>query len=468
MSKIEVNAVEPQCGTNLTLGANNDFIKLGTGAGFSGGIGTVRWETTVQAGDFGATAGRGYFVNSSAAARTVTLPGSPTTGDIVAVSDYAQSAGTNSITLARNGSNIQGDASDLVITRNGVALTLIFVDATKGWVVTDSGSELDKEAEPEFISASGGTETTSGNFKIHTFTGPGTFTVSSVGNPTGSTTVSYMVVAGGGGGGGRDAGGGGGAGGFRESKAATDSYTASPLNATSGPTYNLPVSVQGYPIAVGGGGTAGVGNPSPSRNIGTAGAVSTFSTITSAGGGFGASFGGGPYGCQTSATRSGGSGGGGGGRGTSNSGAPDGGAIGGVGNTPPVSPAQGSSGGNAKNVCTPTADSGGGGGGATAAGTNGTAPVGVAGPGGAGATTSISGTPTAYSGGGGGGSAQPAVAPGGTGGGGAGANNSTNAVAGTTNRGGGGGGGSEGCSPAPSQQGATGGSGIVIIRYKFQ
>ena len=42
-----------------------------------------------------------------------------------------------------------------------------------------------------------------------------------------------MVVAGGGGGG-KDRAGGGGAGGFRESKASSDSYTASPLNATSG------------------------------------------------------------------------------------------------------------------------------------------------------------------------------------------------------------------------------------------
>ena len=54
------------------------------------------------------------------------------------------------------------------------------------------------------------------NFKVHTFTGPGTFTVCSVGNAAGSNTVDYLVVAGGGGGG-YCSGGGGGAGGFRES-----------------------------------------------------------------------------------------------------------------------------------------------------------------------------------------------------------------------------------------------------------
>jgi hypothetical protein len=81
----------------------------------------------------------------------------------------------------------------------------------------------------------------------------GCFAVSNAGNPIGSNTVSYIVVAGGGGGG-NNHGGGGGAGGYRESKAANDTYTASPLNATSGPTYNLPVSVQTYPITVGAGG----------------------------------------------------------------------------------------------------------------------------------------------------------------------------------------------------------------------
>ena len=51
----------------------------------------------------------------------------------------------------------------------------------------------------KFIAATGGTVTTCGNFKIHTFTGPGTFCVSCAGNAAGSNTVDYLVVAGGGG-----------------------------------------------------------------------------------------------------------------------------------------------------------------------------------------------------------------------------------------------------------------------------
>ena len=55
-----------------------------------------------------------------------------------------------------------------------------FVDSTKGWLVTDSGLQSEAEISKIFIAATGGTITTSGNFKIHTFTGPGTFTVSVV------------------------------------------------------------------------------------------------------------------------------------------------------------------------------------------------------------------------------------------------------------------------------------------------
>jgi hypothetical protein len=103
---------------------------------------------------------------------------------------------------------------------------------------------------PAFVAATGGTIVTCGNYKIHTFTGPGTFTVSNAGNP-GSTTVDYLVVAGGGGGG-WDRAGGGGAGGFRESVSPA-AWTASPLASTT----SLPVSATGYPITVGGGGAGG-------------------------------------------------------------------------------------------------------------------------------------------------------------------------------------------------------------------
>ena len=459
MSKIEVNTVEPQCGTTLTIGASGDTVtipsgatisNLGTAAGF-GSTGEVSWNTTKITADPGnAVSGVGYFTDTSGGAFNVTLPSSPSAGNVVAVADYANTWDTNNLTIARNGSNIEGEASDFVCNQEGSTITFVYVDATKGWVTTNSGNSSQAFLQ-KFVTATGGTITTCGNFKIHTFTGPGTFSVSCAGNPGGSDTVSYMVIAGGGGGGYYTPG--GGAGGYRESKAATDSYTASPLNATSGPTYNLPVSVQGYPITVGGGGPGGT----PPNNPGTKGNNSVFSTITSTGGGFG---GGGP----ANASNDGGPGGSGGSGAPRN---PVGGNPPGTGNTPPVSPPQGNNGGQSHHE-PGVYQLGGGGGGAGGVG----ASVDPAGPGatsaaagGAGTTSSINGTPTVRASGGSGGSdntPRPAASatPGGGGAGGGPGGAGSN---GTANTGGGGGGSGSGSVTA-----GTGGSGIVVIRYKFQ
>ena len=63
-------------------------------------------------------------------------------------------------------------------------------------------SNLQGKSNATFIVASGGSEATSGDYKIHTFNSSGTFTVNQAGNAAGSQDVEYMVVAGGGGGGG--------------------------------------------------------------------------------------------------------------------------------------------------------------------------------------------------------------------------------------------------------------------------
>ena len=463
-----------QCGTTITLGASGDTINLASGAsqtGF-GRTGTVDWQTgSIKTGTFTAVNGEGYFVDTSGGVSTANLPASPSAGDIVAISDYAQNAGTNNITIGRNGSNIQGNASDLLLQRNGVAFTLVYVDATKGWVVTDTGAESDRSPNLDFISATGGTITTSGDYKIHTFTGPGTFCVTNAGAPVGSDTVEYLVVAGGGAGGSRAAGGGGG-GGFRFYGACIAApYPASPLVAPAA----LPVTAQGYPITVGAGGVGR--SPSGSETPGNRGNLSTFSTITSTGGG-----GGQGAACQPNPLGPGGSGGGG----SPASGNPSNPNVpGGSGNTPPVSPPQGNPGGSSG-----IDYNAGGGGGAINTGSNAT-------PGGSGAGGDGGGFPSAhfgpsgvtcgsfkyYAGGAGGGSwpvSNPG--PGGAGGKGGGAAGvaagdspsypSRTANAGTANTGGGGGGaggGDVGPSPTgPAIVGGSGGSGIVIIRYKFQ
>jgi len=459
MSKIEVNAIEPQSGTTLTLGASGDTVALAAGAsqtGF-GRQGTVNWSTTIRTSNFTAVSGNGYFCDTTAGSFTVTLPASPSEGDIVAIKDWSSTAATNNILIGRNGQEIEGNTTDGAINVHGDAQTLVFSGASRGWMVVNSGL-LEGIQNPQFVAATGGTVLTCGNFKTHVFTGPGSFVVSCGGNDLGSNSVEYMVVAGGGGSGSCN-GGGGGAGGYRQ-------------NYPSPTTAGLPVTATTYPITVGSGGTAGV----TSSSSGGTGNNSIFSTITSTGGGGGGSGGNGPW-------SQGGDGGSGGG---SRAGTPAScGSVsrpGGTGNTPPVSPSQGNSGGGGIDGFLFNTSSGGGGG-AGATGSN-ASPLTQGpgsrngGPGGVGspiATTIFGPTapsygtpgpaPGRYFAGGGGGSANAGgtAGSGGSGGGGnAGSGPTTPGNAGTTNTGGGAGGaGQEG-------SGATGGSGIVVIRYKFQ
>jgi len=468
-STIKVNNIQNQCGANIinensntiTLGASGDTIALASGAsqtGF-GRTGTVDWQTgSIKTATFTAVNGEGYFANTSGGAFTMNLPAG-SAGAIVSVVDYTNTFQTNSLTISPNGSEkIGGIAQDAILSTEGQSVTLVYIDGTEGWKnVQDSTSNV--TGNP-FLVATGGTITTCGNDKIHTFTGSSTFTVSQVATCAANNAVAYMVVAGGGGGGG-DHGGGGGAGGFREGTTApVVPYTASPLVAPAGIT----VTAQGYPITVGGGGAAGAGQGPGSPNApqgskGVSGSLSSFSTITSAGGGGGAKEPSDPSpGPNDGQGLTGGSGGGGS---YTSSGKPLAG-LGGVGNTPPVSPAQGFNGGSGPIGTGSPKNASSAGGGATAIGGAGN-PAGAGGDGGAGATTNITGSPVAYSGGGGGaGGSGTSAGTGGTGGGGAG-NSPGDGTAGTTNRGGGGGGGY----PDP-QSGGAGGSGVVVIRYKFQ
>ena len=476
MSKIEVNKVGPQCGTTVTVGCGagqtvnvdaatvtlgrcGGSVALASGATQSGfgATGGISWQTAIKTTDFTAVSGEGYFVNTSGGSDiTVTLPASPSAGNVVAIKDYARTFGTNKVILARNGSNMDGNADNTDLSTEGMSAKLVFMDSTKGWSFINE--DATSAAGAGFITATGGTITTCGNFKIHTFTGPGTFCVSCGGTASGSNTVDYLVVAGGGGAGGY-AGSGGGGGGFR---LANSTCMPAPLTSPLANPSGLPVPATAYPITVGGGGSAGSGNGS-SQPQGVQGSTSSFSTISSAGGGGGHGF--------NSAGDSGGSGSGGRGGAGPNQSNP---YAGGAGNTPSVSPPQGNNGGQGYDGVAVNTN-GGGGGGAGAVGGN--AAAGTSGPGGTGSFVvqsgfaGCNGTPGPvsgskyFSGGGAGQSDSGPSVPGGSGGGGAGGYPGAG-TAGTTNTGGGGGGG--GSSPSGSVNGGAGGSGIVIIRYKFQ
>jgi hypothetical protein len=405
----------------------------------------INWQSVIVAdGSTGTTgvAGRGYFINTTSAAHTFTLPATATFGDTILIKDYAGTFGTNALTIARNGNNIQGVANNSVINTNRASVELVYVDATRGWEYVLESNVADLQAK-FYVTATGGTVLTNGNFKTHIFTDDGSFAVSCAGsNQPAAGLVDYLVIAGGGGGsnycsGPRFFGSGGGAGGFRLS------FSIPGPNCAIGA---FPVTATTYPITVGGGG-ASTTNGSPS----------VFSTITSTGGGAG----------KTGSAGGGNPGGSGGGNYS--------GYTAGQGNTPPVSPPQGNPGGVSESPGAPTiGGSGGGAGGAGGGRCGGEAyyvPDGFVGP----TPQSPSyGTPASKNGitpvpavryFAGGGSGAIEGRSGGGGGGGWGGYNPGPGQCAVANTGSGGAG---SFGPFGSPTGGSGGKGIIMIRYKYQ
>lgn len=481
-------------GTSVTLGG-------------SGTINTaIDWQSVVVADGsttLNAVAGKGYFLDTNTGVIEVFLPSSPSRGDRIILADYAGHFDQNQIIINTGGNLIDSSTGpDFKVTTKDAIVELIYVDSNKGWLVylnqtagaTPSGvmnaAGGYDTVLPAYYAATGGTVTTSGDHKIHVFTGDGCFVVSSAGNCAGSGFIDYVVQAGGGGGGkGASA---GGAGGLRHS---ATTYTAYPVTAPFDAPQGLELSAATYPITVGAGG-AGMQPNQASFTTGplaTRGSNSVFSTITSAGGGA-AHFAGPNLSKpnQLPATPGG----------SGASGIPSGDISSfGIGNTPPVSPPQGFSSGptgtpNPEAGANPdqgpefsSRDGGGAGAGSNSnrQGTGGT--TGNAGRGFPAAAILVGCTGVTHSpvptdtrfiggGGGGGGHANPscfttAIHGGGNGGGAQPGNPgaATNASAGSANTGGGGGGGGAGggrSTAAPQGGGGAGGKGLVIIRYKFQ
>ena len=151
ISSFTVSGATLTFASNLATGDSIDFVMLlgkvldiGTPsdgtvtepklAANTGGI--VDWQAVVT----GATtmvAGRGYFVNTTSSAFTMTLPSSATRGDEVHIIDYGATFDTNNCTVGRNSHKIQGASSDLTVATERAAFTLVYVDATQGWLLKE-------------------------------------------------------------------------------------------------------------------------------------------------------------------------------------------------------------------------------------------------------------------------------------------------------------------------------------------
>ena len=174
MSEVKVNKISPRSGTDVTLGDSGDTFTLpsggtltvasgatinnqGTATNF-GATGSASWTTTVKTSTFTAVAGEGYFVNTTSGPISVNLPAG-VAGAVVAIKDYANTFDTNSCTLVQNGSDkIGGETSNAILSIEGIAVTLVFTDSTRGWLVTDSGlqSEAPQTYSTDFLVIAGG------------------------------------------------------------------------------------------------------------------------------------------------------------------------------------------------------------------------------------------------------------------------------------------------------------------------
>ena len=192
-------------------------------------VGGLAWQSIVTASTLTAVASRGYWIDTTSNACTVTLPASATNGDTIILADYARKWGTNAVTINSNSLNFQGGTSpNPIYNTDGQSVTLVYSGATKGWIPTVDDNVTLETPQPY--------------------------------------SVNFLVVAGGGGSGDGTqapsyASGGGGAGGFR----------------TSTQTVSL-----GTVITV----TVGAGGSVVTQGSNSSISGSGLTTITSAGGGY--------------------------------------------------------------------------------------------------------------------------------------------------------------------------------------
>ena len=128
-STIKVNTIQD-------AGGNSLLVSNGSGSITTNNINVkdVDWQSVVSTNTT-MVAGRGYFVNTTSGTITMTLPSSASIGDTIQIIDYAGTADTNNITIGRNSHKIQGDAADLTVSTERAAFTLVYADATHGWLL---------------------------------------------------------------------------------------------------------------------------------------------------------------------------------------------------------------------------------------------------------------------------------------------------------------------------------------------
>ena len=234
-SIIKVDTIQDQDGNNIinenantiTIGKSGDTVQVAAGATLEGA--GLAWQSDIKTSAFTAVAGEGYWINTTSAAITMTLPASASVGDTIEFVDYARTWGTNNVTINPNSLNFQGGTGNAVFNVSGQAIRIVYSGSTKGWIPTDENTTINKQTVP----------------------------------------IEYLIVGGGGSGGGD---GGGGAGGM------LSNYGSSTLSLSIGSVYTAVVGAGGAAV-----GQGVVGNTGANSTLSGDG----ISTITAFGGGGG-------------------------------------------------------------------------------------------------------------------------------------------------------------------------------------
>ena len=131
--------VKTVSGTGLALPIGSTTVLYSDGTNITGKLQTKGYYT--PGGTYTAVNGDQVLIDTSgsgiSAAVTINLPASPAIGNEVTFIDSGNNLASNNLTVGRNGSNILGAGSNLVVSANGSAFTLVYVNATRGWVYKD-------------------------------------------------------------------------------------------------------------------------------------------------------------------------------------------------------------------------------------------------------------------------------------------------------------------------------------------
>ena len=166
MSEVKVNKISPRSGTGVQLGDSGDTITIPSGvtlanAGTATGFASIAWQSSiVTAATLNAEAGKGYWIDTSSNACTITLPGSASVGDQIIFTDYARNWATNAVTINQNSLKFQGNTSpNPVYNTNGQSVDIVYSGTTKGWIPNsddDVTMETPQSYNADFLVVAGG------------------------------------------------------------------------------------------------------------------------------------------------------------------------------------------------------------------------------------------------------------------------------------------------------------------------